>query len=245
LDRSRGGLFGPVLAVVVLAGFLLAVIPHSIHSSFDEAGVVLSSKEVQMIDLPRWLEPHIGDFETPGILLEVQHRSPSETIAVLTNSNPGKNRLVKLDEVVLRHHADWRTHPFVDFGFDEFVMGETVRQKGFFASVEIYLHYGDPGLVARTVSFLSQMAWLVGPILAGLYIPYVIFGQIRLWNFFAVASLYLYSPLLTALIKGEGIAPPFAALVVLGLLSVHIWNYERRAPSWDRFSRANMKRGML
>jgi hypothetical protein len=215
--------------IIVLVAYFLAVIPHIVHSSFRDAGEVVGSTEINRADLPRWLEPHVARFGEGGLaLLRVSHAAPNVTYAIITDEPKPVDTLVEIESPMLSRVTEWRTFGFVEFEFDEFMVGEVeAADGGFFRKVETFLYYSAKSpLVKGLIRFLSTVAWLVGPILAMLYLPYLLFGRIHIWQIVGVIWLYSYSLLFLAILSGGQVALSAVLFLALGILTVHLWRYE-------------------
>ncbi len=221
---------GTALVVILLIAYFFAIIPHLVHSSFRDAGVVLDSKEVNPEDLPRWLDAYVSQFgESSVVALRVGHNGPNVTYAILTDKPQAEGDLVLFRDPIIRHVTDWRTLNFLDFEFDEFLVADVEPAgENILSRVEISLHYPEKRNAAiGLINGLSIAAWLVGPIVVFLYVPYVLFGGIRLWGITGTICLYVYGVLFLAVISSGQIAVPTILFLVLGILTLHLWRYER------------------
>ena len=214
--------------IIVLVAYFLAVIPQLVHLSYRDAGEVMESTEINRAGLPRWLEPHVAKLSGEALtLLRVSHAAPNVTYAIITDQPQPLGILVEIEDPAISRVTDWTTFGFVEFEFDEFMVSEVeAADGGFFRKVETFLHYSAESSVKGLVRFLSAVAWLVGPILAMLYLPYLLFGRIHIWQIVGVIWLYFYSLLFLAILSGGQVASSAVIFLVLGILTLHLWRYE-------------------
>lgn len=183
-----------LMGSMIVALYLILLIPYVTHLNLGDTGVVVYSRGVSLESLPQSIQDicTLRNFEVTTLLL-VRHSNPDWTRLVVSSSEFSIGSFVELSHYIVNWRVDWRDFRLINEPFDSLAIAnvkqldplEATIENIFFSPLGEYLYY------------VFQIDFYVGSILLVLGLTLLIEGRLALWNLAAVLGCYSFQVWLT------------------------------------------------